>query len=433
MTLDETITPYVPDWPMRLATRPIEYSWQDDCASLHICERKGRHETTWVIQTNPSIEAWQIQDQKRLPVDSLPSFRMQALLELVEPQHDEAGQFILRLNPSAAAAHAFLESLDIPKGVLATLAEFPERHFELLKAAVLGGRRFQKMLSTNAALAFLYAVPLDPIDLPLGSRLHLRANDLLKLYGFANVSIRRLSKVSRTAITRKRLQALHNAIIKDRWLARVLSHIRSISGRMLDLLGTDRKTRGLVNAQFWIELSERNDETDLVSNPKSTLTEIRENARSFHIPLRAKSIGSEEALARLDQRVRGNMKSKIFETLRFPPPPLNGVASSRLCITPISDPIALDQHGQRMGNCALDSLLKIIEGRVYFYLAISAHWPSEATIQVTRGHGIWWLSAIEWAHHTRVSEECKSEVLHWLADAQGLPKRAFSASLWNRH
>ncbi len=433
VTLEETITPYIPDWPLCLAARPINYTWQDDCAGLQICERQGQKETTWVIQTRPSIEAWRIQDQKRLPVESLPSFRIQSLLELVEPTRDDAGQLLLALDPSVSSACAFLNFLGIPKSTLAILAEFPERHFELLKAAVLDGRRFHELLSANAALAFLYAVPLYPVGPPLRSRLRMRAKELLEHYGFVNVSARMLRKVSRTAITHERLVALRDATNKDRWLARVLSHTRSINGKMLDLLGTDRNVRELVNAQFWIELSKCDDETDLAPNPRSSLSEIRENARSFHIPLPAKSIGSEEALVSLDQRVRRKMKSKIFETIRFPPPPLSGMTGSRLRITPISNPIALDQHGHRMGNCVLDSLLKIIEGRVYFYSAGSPFWPSEATIQVIRGHGIWWLSAIEWAHHTRVSAECMSEALHWLADAQGLPKRAFSESLWNRH
>jgi hypothetical protein len=321
--------------------------------------------------------------------------------------------------------------LTIPSRLRQAVAQFPERHWDLLSWAARTGPAADELLESNPALAFAVACGADLCGPE--SRMRYRDSQFLQAYhgqrrvlarlGFPPTERARriLRKLRPRAVSVASLQQLRLSLGDADVTAR-LAHVSHINNGVLAMLQS--RTITLI-APAVLERVGREDGDAAAGDASRKLAEavrlwglVRpttplprferfERVHDIYAQLR------EDAAALARARERG-----------FPPPPVPGSD----VIIPICTKAMLIEEGRLQKNCATDYETRIAKGDLAMYRVLS---PQRCTLSLRWSRGTWAIDQLKAACNGAAAPATRRVVMEWLRGkpAVHLPIRGAATGL----
>jgi len=305
--------------------------------------------------------------------------------------------------------------LTIPCPVRRAVAQFPERHWDLLSWVARTGPAADQLLESNPALAFAVACGADLCDPE--SRTTYRDSLFLQAYhsqhkvlaklGFPPTERARhiLRKVQPRAVSVARLRQLRLSL-EDADVADRLAHVSQINIGVLTMV-EDRTI-----AHVEPSVLERVGCDDGDGGGGDAARTLAEAVRLWGLVRPTTPVPQFHRLERIHD-VHSELREDAEKLAgagadEFPPPPVPGTR----VIVAIRTKAVLIEEGRRQKNCAADYAKRIADGKMAIYRVLS---PERCTLSLRVSRGKWVFDQLKAACNAAVSPATERAVAEWLA------------------
>jgi hypothetical protein len=396
---------------------PAGRRWRPFCPEFRIVRplESGRNRATYSLDIHSDAETAEVAGQKTRAFASLRSEIPEQIVRVVEPfeSHQWALMVLLHEQPQAM-------DLSSSNPVLA---------YALANSDQLRGTRPE----AAAVQALWYC--------------NRKQRKLLEWLGFpdSEALVRLLRKIPPESASPSVLRRLKNAILADKRVPELLTHLQVVNVGVLDLV-TNQRLLDLVTPRLLVEASGEDDTTrepsagDMILGSLTILREIaprreirgftsiqqvrefqEETDAEYQAHLRRKEEARIEAQRAADDERRRRQEEARARRRRqtewraevarrpYPPPPVPGTKD----IVPLTSAAQLQAEGVEQCNCVGSYVWRVLQGGTYIYRVMA---PERATLAVVRGaDGCWRRSELKAKSNRKVRTSTVAAVDRWLS------------------